>query len=82
MHLHDTSPCEHGRTLQCRRQRTAGLDVPIVNNYGVWMDEFSALGLTHTLECSWPDAVCFFGEDNKASACGCGGCATGLRHES
>ncbi|KAG2438618.1 hypothetical protein HXX76_005167 [Chlamydomonas incerta] len=44
-----------------------GLDVPIVNNYGVWTDEFEALGLTHTLECSWPDAVCYFGEGNQVS---------------
>ncbi|GIL85682.1 hypothetical protein Vretimale_13250 [Volvox reticuliferus] len=42
-----------------------GLDVPIVNNYGVWTDEFQALGLEHTLECSWPDAVCYFGEDKE-----------------
>ncbi|GLC71022.1 hypothetical protein PLESTF_001061800 [Pleodorina starrii] len=42
-----------------------GLDVPIVNNYGVWTDEFQALGLEHTLECSWPDAVCYFGEGKE-----------------
>lgn len=41
----------------------AGLDTPIVNNYGVWLDEFNALGLSHTLECSWPSATCYFGED-------------------
>lgn len=29
---------------------SAGLDVPIVNNYGVWLDEFKALGLEHTRE--------------------------------
>ncbi len=40
----------------------AGLDTPFVNNYGVWLDEFSALGLSHTLERSWNDAVCYFGE--------------------
>ncbi|KAJ9517000.1 hypothetical protein QJQ45_027358 [Haematococcus lacustris] len=39
-----------------------GLDMPLVNNYGVWTDEFKALGLEHTLERSWPDASCFFGE--------------------
>ncbi|GFH18887.1 chloroplast lycopene epsilon-cyclase [Haematococcus lacustris] len=36
--------------------------MPLVNNYGVWTDEFKALGLEHTLERSWPDASCFFGE--------------------
>lgn len=42
-----------------------GNDVPFVNNYGVWTDEFKALGLEHTLECSWPDAVCYFGEGKE-----------------
>ncbi|KXZ48182.1 hypothetical protein GPECTOR_30g278 [Gonium pectorale] len=42
-----------------------GLDAPIVNNYGVWTDEFRALGMDHTLECSWPDALCYFGEGNE-----------------
>lgn len=27
-----------------------GRDVPFVNNYGVWLDEFEALGLVHTLD--------------------------------
>lgn len=45
-----------------------GLDVPIVNNYGVWIDEYRALGMEHTLECTFPDAVCYFGEGNEASA--------------
>lgn len=27
-----------------------GRDVPFVNNYGVWLDEFEALGLKHTLD--------------------------------
>lgn len=39
--------------------------MPIVNNYGVWTDEFQALRLEHTLECSWPDAVCYFGEGKE-----------------
>jgi hypothetical protein len=43
-------------------QHNAGLDMPIVNNYGVWLDEFRALGMDHTLERSWPRATCFFGE--------------------
>ncbi|KAG2502103.1 hypothetical protein HYH03_000595 [Edaphochlamys debaryana] len=42
-----------------------GLDVPIVNNYGVWMDEYEKLGMLHTLECSWKDAVCYFGEGKE-----------------
>ena len=42
-----------------------GLDVPLVNNYGVWMDEFAALGMSHTLERTWPDAVCYFGEGKE-----------------
>lgn len=42
-----------------------GLDVPIVNNYGVWIDEYRALGMEHTLECTFPDAVCYFGEGNE-----------------
>ncbi|MEW5303919.1 MAG: hypothetical protein WDW36_006565 [Sanguina aurantia] len=42
-----------------------GHDRPIVNNYGVWLDEFEALGLLHTLDCSWPDAVCYFGEGQE-----------------
>ncbi|GAX80966.1 hypothetical protein CEUSTIGMA_g8401.t1 [Chlamydomonas eustigma] len=42
-----------------------GNDAPIVNNYGVWSDEFEALGLSHTLECTWPDAACYFGEGRE-----------------
>ncbi|PSC69034.1 lycopene epsilon chloroplastic [Micractinium conductrix] len=33
-----------------------------VNNYGVWLDEFKDLGLEHTLDAVWDDAVCFFKE--------------------
>ena len=43
----------------------AGLDVPLVNNYGVWLDEFEALGMAHTLEVTFPDAVCYFGEGKE-----------------
>lgn len=32
-----------------------GLDLPIVNNYGVWLDEFTSLKMQHTLECSWDE---------------------------
>lgn len=38
-----------------------GPDAPFVNNYGVWADEFEALGLAHTIERTFPDAVCWFG---------------------
>ena len=37
-------------------------DTPFVNTYGVWVDEFEALGLAHTLEATWPAAHCYFGE--------------------
>ena len=36
-----------------------------MNNYGVWEDEFNELGLAHTLEHTWPDAVCYFGEGGE-----------------
>lgn len=45
--------------------------MPIVNNYGVWTDEFEALGMSHTLECSWPDAVCYFGEGKEVGHTSC-----------
>ncbi|MEW5308026.1 MAG: hypothetical protein WDW38_000016 [Sanguina aurantia] len=48
-------------------ERSNSHDRPIVNNYGVWLDEFEALGLLHTLDCSWPDAVCYFGEGQEVS---------------
>jgi lycopene epsilon-cyclase len=40
-----------------------------VNNYGVWEDEFKELGLAHTLEYTWPDAVCYFGEGREVTEC-------------
>lgn len=40
----------------------AGPDGPFVNNYGVWVDEFKALDMEHTLELTFPDATCWFGE--------------------
>lgn len=40
----------------------SGPDAPFVNNYGVWVDEFEALGLRDTLEQEYPDALCFFQE--------------------
>lgn len=42
-----------------------GRDVPLVNNYGVWLDEFKELGFEDTLDCSWPDVVNYFGEGNE-----------------
>ena len=36
-----------------------------MNNYGVWLDEFEALGMSHTLELTFPDAVCYFGEGKE-----------------
>lgn len=45
----------------------AGHDVPFVNNYGVWEDEFRELGLAHTLNHTWKDALCYFGEGQEAS---------------
>ncbi|KAI7843886.1 hypothetical protein COHA_002431 [Chlorella ohadii] len=38
------------------------LESKFVNNYGVWLDEFQELGLTHTLDAVWDDAVCYFKE--------------------
>lgn len=42
-----------------------GHDRPFVNNYGVWEDEFRALGLEHTLDHVWADAVCYFREGRE-----------------
>ncbi len=42
-----------------------GPDVPFVNTYGVWEDEFAELGLSHCLETVFGDAVCHFGEGTK-----------------
>mmetsp|Transcript_17062 Transcript_17062/g.50951 ORF Transcript_17062/g.50951 Transcript_17062/m.50951 type:complete len:580 (+) Transcript_17062:168-1907(+) len=42
-----------------------GHDVPFVNNYGVWEDEFRELGLSHTLNATWKDALCYFGEGQE-----------------
>ncbi len=47
----------------------SGRDTPFVNNYGVWEDEFKELGLAHTLEYTWPDAVCYFGEGREVTEC-------------
>jgi lycopene epsilon-cyclase len=42
-----------------------GLDLPIVNNYGVWLDEFASLKMQHTLERSWEETLCYFGEGKE-----------------
>jgi len=42
-----------------------GPDGPFVNNYGVWVDEFRAVGMEHTLELTFPDATCWFGEGRE-----------------
>lgn len=39
--------------------------MPFVNNYGVWEDEFRELGLEHTLNATWKDALCYFGEGQE-----------------
>jgi lycopene epsilon-cyclase len=39
-----------------------GHDVPFVNNYGVWEDEFVELGLEHTLDKVWRKSSCYFKE--------------------
>jgi len=50
--------CAGGRA----RVGLVGPDVPFVNTYGVWEDEFEELGLSHCLETVFGDAVCHFGE--------------------
>eukprot|EP00873_Tetraselmis_striata_P042757 jgi/Tetstr1/463021/TSEL_007960.t1 len=42
-----------------------GLDSKFTNNYGVWVDEFKKVGLEHTLDNVWEDAVCHFGLEEK-----------------
>lgn len=42
-----------------------GRDLPFTNNYGVWLDEFKALGLGHLLDNIWEDCLCYFGEGNE-----------------
>ena len=44
-----------------------GEDVPFVNNYGVWVDEFESIGMAEALERIWPEAVCYFGEEQEVS---------------
>lgn len=42
-----------------------GHDVPFVNNYGVWEDEFVELGLEHTLDKVWKQSSCYFKEGQE-----------------
>lgn len=42
-----------------------GHDVPFVNNYGVWKDEFDELKLGHTLDQIWENASCYFREGDE-----------------
>ncbi|KAL4551185.1 hypothetical protein Ndes2526B_g05490 [Nannochloris sp. 'desiccata'] len=42
-----------------------GHDSPFVNNYGVWRDEFSDLGLEKCLDFVWKDAICYFREGQE-----------------
>ncbi len=38
-----------------------GMESKFTNNYGVWKDEFEKLGLAHTMDQTYNDAVCHFG---------------------
>eukprot|EP00889_Picochlorum_renovo_P000076 jgi/Picre1/27106/NNA_000076.t1 len=44
-----------------------GHDVPFVNNYGVWEDEFVELGLEHTLDRVWDTSACYFREGTETT---------------
>ena len=44
-----------------------GPDVPFVNTYGVWEDEFLDLGLSHCLDTVFDDAVCHFGDGDQGA---------------
>ena len=57
--------CVPGICFKTQLPTIAGHDSPLVNNYGVWIDEARSLGLEHTLDKSWEDAVCYFEEGQK-----------------
>ncbi|KAL3682046.1 hypothetical protein R1sor_000068 [Riccia sorocarpa] len=40
-----------------------GPDLPFTNNYGVWEDEFAALGLENCIEQTWRDSAMYFESD-------------------
>jgi lycopene epsilon-cyclase len=45
----------HGRSV-C----LVGPESKFTNNYGVWVDEFRALGLDHLLDLVWNESICYF----------------------
>ncbi|CAI5506229.1 unnamed protein product [Closterium sp. Naga37s-1] len=49
-----------------KRGLTVGLvgrDAPFVNNYGVWLDEFKAIGLDHCIDQVWTDTILYTDSD-------------------
>ena len=45
-----------------------GPESKFTNNYGVWVDEFAALGLSHLLDVTWDESLCYFlDEEVRAS---------------
>ncbi|CAO2841518.1 unnamed protein product [Amaranthus hypochondriacus] len=44
-----------------------GPDLPFTNNYGVWEDEFKALGLEGCIEQVWRDTIVYIDDDNPIS---------------
>ncbi|WIA23453.1 hypothetical protein OEZ85_000204 [Tetradesmus obliquus] len=47
-----------------------GPDGPFVNNYGVWVDEFKALGMGGTLEREFSETFCYFQEKKEVGSSG------------
>lgn len=46
-----------------------GPESKFTNNYGVWVDEFKALGLGHLLEQVWEESLCYFFTTEVRCAC-------------
>lgn len=44
-----------------------GRDLPFVNNYGVWVDEFQAIGLGHCIDQVWSDTILYTDSDTPIS---------------
>ncbi|CAG9463940.1 unnamed protein product [Pedinophyceae sp. YPF-701] len=42
-----------------------GRDLAFTNNYGVWVEEFEALGLGDVIDNRWEECVCYFGEGKE-----------------
>jgi lycopene epsilon-cyclase len=40
-----------------------------VNNYGVWVDEFKALGMADTIEREFNETLCYFQEQKEVRGC-------------